>query len=507
VKLGGPGTPLRLTTDPAPDRYPAWSPGGRSIAFFRARGSGKGEILLVPALGGPERRLTEAGAPGVSWSPDGKTLAFAERTETNSTAIFLLATDTGERRRLTAAGGETYSESLPAFSPDGRTLAFCRSRTVELSDIYLLALAEAGSQPRRVTSERQIGGLAWHPDGRSIIFSSNRGGPRSLWRISTERADAVPEALRVGAGLVEVYSPAISRQGALAFEQYVADTDIWRAPLPGPAGGGTAAAAAPVPLVSSTRAETDLNLSPDGKRLAFVSTRSGNREIWACDSEGSNPVQLTTFGGDLVGTPRWSADGRSIAFDAVREGHRDIYVIAADGGFLRRLTTEKSDDVRPGWSRDGRWIYFGSNRSGNWQVWKAPAQGGTAVQVTRNGGREALESPDGKFVYYAQLGTPGIWRVPAEGGNEEKVLDRGLQSAWAVASRGLYLLSRRPNEGPAVEFYSFATGQLGLIRSLARNTLLGGGGPLFAVSPDERWMLYIQADRVQSDILLVENWQ
>ena len=109
-------------------------------------------------------------------------------------------------------------------------------------------------------------------------------------------------------------------------------------------------------------------------------------------------MQLTSFGGAFLGSPRWSPDGQRIAFDVFREGHADIYVVSADGGSPRRFTTEPSQEVRPSWSRDGRWIYFGSNRSDTWQVWKAPAEGGAAVQVTKNGGREAFESPDGKFV-------------------------------------------------------------------------------------------------------------
>ncbi len=89
--------------------------------------------------------------------------------------------------------------------------------------------------------------------------------------------------------------------------------------------------------------------------------------------------------------------------------------------------TEPSDEVRPSWSGNGRWIYFGSDRTGTWQVWKLPSEGGPAVQVTRKGGREAFESPDGKSVYYHKRDVPGIWRVPVEGGEEAQVLDAGNQ--------------------------------------------------------------------------------
>ena len=77
----------------------------------------------------------------------------------------------------------------------------------------------------------------------------------------------------------------------------------------------------------------------------------------------------------------------------------------------RRLTDNPSDDMAPSWSRDGRWIYFASSRSGQLQLWKAPAEGSPAAQVTRKGGVLAVESLDGKFLYYAKgRVAPEIWR-------------------------------------------------------------------------------------------------
>src|SRR4051794_33456596 len=56
--------------------------------------------------------------------------------------------------------------------------------------------------------------------------------------------------------------------------------------------------------------------SPDGSKIAFASRRSGKEEIWVVNSDGSSPVQLTSFNGPATGCPRWSADGKSLAFDS-----------------------------------------------------------------------------------------------------------------------------------------------------------------------------------------------
>ena len=291
-------------------------------------------------------------------------------------------------------------------------------------------------------------------------------------------------------------NPAISRQGHLAYGQLIYIVHVWRLEL----NGGRPTAKAPVKLIPSTRIDHDARYSPDGKHIAFTSNRSGSWEIWVSNSDGSNVVQLTSFGGyNYTAGPRWSPNGEDIYFGSDVGGKLSAYVIRADGGQAKRLTEDVDD-----WSRDGKWIYFGSKRSGEYQLWKRPVDGGNAVQVTRKGyevdvGGDAVESTDGKFVYYLKGG--GAWRVPIQGGEETQVLESVFNNNFAVVDQGIYFIPS--SERPSIQFLSFATGKVVTIARIGEQEPDYG----FTVSPDGRWLLYAQYESVRSDLKLVQNFR
>ena len=218
---------------------------------------------------------------------------------------------------------------------------------------------------------------------------------------------------------------------------------------------------------------------------------------------------MTSIGGPLAGTPRWSPDGRQIAFDSWIEGNADIYVISAEGGKPRRLTFDADEDITPSWSQDGRWIYFGCTRSGSMQIWKMPSEGGPAVQVTKQGGFEGFESADGKIFYYAKgRAMPGIWRVPVAGGDETLVLNEhqaGLWRYWAVTDKGIYFATAEVPSHPLIEFFNFTTAKVTQLAKL--DTPLFKTDPGLAVSPDGQWLLVVQMDASGSDIVMADNFR
>src|SRR5215469_3256049 len=502
VKLIGSEEPLRLTKQASIDFNPVWSPDGRYIAFCRIAQNEPG-IYIISALGGAERRVRKTlweeqefyeaiGSVGrLSWSPDGKRLAFSDRASRNEPpAIFLLELDSLEDRRLTSA--RSRGDFDPAFSPDGQTLAFNRRG----DGIYTVAVL--GGEERRVISGSMFyWGLTWTPDGRQIVFA-DASWPVStgwLWKISTHGGE--PERLQFGQEGVE---PSI-RGSRLVYVRETANLNIWRRKL-----NSLLSASPPDRLISSTKMESGPQFSPDGSKIAFESTRSGAYEVWMCRSDGSDLAQLTHFN-SLTGTPRWSPDGQYIAFDSAAPGNTDIFVIDSLGGAPRNHTREPSQEVVPSWSRDGHWIYFASDRTGSWQVWKMPSTGGPAVQVTHQGGFATLESPDGRFLYYAKgLAVPGLWRIPTSGGEEIELISAlkpGYWGYWAVVEDGIYYLDMAPK--PGINYFDITTRQSKRVFDLENHPVWGVPG--LAISPDKKTILYTQLDSLNSEIILVENFR
>ena len=259
--------------------------------------------------------------------------------------------------------------------------------------------------------------------------------------------------------------------------------------------------------------EADAQFSPDGRKIAFSSTRTDAWEIGLCDSDGSNLVRLTSMGGPHAIGPRWSPDSRRITFFAATGALAEfqIYVMDAAGGSPRRLSqNDGNKDFRPSWSQDGRWIYFGSTRSGTIQIWKVAAGGGLPVQITKRGGAEPFESPDERMLYYTNVleAGPGLWSVPTGGGEEVRVLNSVRFAHWAIIEKGIYFIDFDvANDVPKpVKFFSFQSRQTTQIGAVEKGVTLNIPGNL-AVSPDGRWLLYSNLESTEADLMLVDNFR
>jgi serine/threonine protein kinase len=327
--------PLRLTRDPADDRNPVWSPDGSSIAFLRKLNIGYlFDLMLMPALGGQERKLAEVSipetggfySPYLAWTPDSQSLIIADQESAGRpTALFLVSGRTGEKQQLTFPPSGVIGDHCPAVSPDGKSLVFRRAHAKGnwRGTIYLLGLdsdGKARGEPREVVLAPWVATpnevfhwacVAWTADSRKLVFSHNL----SLWtqplapeNRNPARGQAVM-AVEVGSGLNFIGTSLTSPRLAYALTNGGGQT-IWRMHIPNRHTKGEP----PERMFASTKSEFADQYSPDGKKVAFESHRGGSLEIWVCESDGQGCAQLTTMGSSASGVPTWSPDGKQVAF-------------------------------------------------------------------------------------------------------------------------------------------------------------------------------------------------
>jgi Tol biopolymer transport system component len=491
------GAAQQFTTGSANDISPAWSPDGGSIALLRLDG-GLAQCMIVPANGGPERKIAEfpaAGAtqtlPRLAWLRDGKSVAAVTGAENQPAAIALIDIANGSLRRVTNPPDGTEGDWSPAVSPDGSTLAFTRSGASEGADIYVGE--PSGSNFRRLTfDDRAIRGLAWMPGGSELVFAAALGNGMRLWRIAVNGGS--PRNLFLSGNFPGYPAVSLARN-RLAYTESPSVSSVWRAPLEAKAPAGR-------PILRSSGREFAPSYSPDGKRIADISDQTGFSEIWVSDSEGGSRVQITSFKGPQPGRPHWSPDGKWLLFDLRRDGGGEVYkTLAEPGSKPVRLLNSSSGAT---WSHDGKSIYFQQRGF----LYKAAADGGNPEQLTgRPGGNGGVESVDGKFLYYRDRRS--IWRVPTAGGAEEAAFDTDFGifgGPLQTAQKGIYYMEfDRGDRAMVISFFDYSTKR----SSVAFRTRIADFSvPMsFEVSPDGKYILYPMVDQSQTNLMLVENFK
>ena len=498
----------RLTTDPATDMWPAWSPDGRQIAFVRlSTGSATGTIHVISPLGGADRKLSDQ--PVTPVRSRGRRMVDGWRRGHHGGARFYGATcpqvsgsstsraarsDRSPLRPGRRATFNPLSRPTDAISPTRRAPASTRAMSTWWS--WDRDRATRRKRPRLTQRVIWSQGLAWTRDGASVVYGDTLSG--RLWRVSI-RGTRHPRGSR---------SPVSATASAVSPRRLPSPRD--RLAFVGPGTRPTIyrfeAGRPPQAVAASSLPYWDWNphLSPDGSRLAFESNRGGGGdEVWLAASDGSSPVQLTHGPGLWQGSPRWSPDGRRIAFDSYGEdGQWDIWTIDADGGSVCRVTSDPADDNMPTWSQDGRFIYFSSDRSGTQTVWRVPAAGGREEEVARTGGGRSQEAPDGKALYFLRATLPSspLLAVSLAGGPERTVVDCVPRDGFAIGMAGVYHVGCGGDARDVpLSLLDPATGRdqlLGMLES-------GAGG--LTVSGDANTILYTRFVGEGSDLWLIEN--
>jgi Tol biopolymer transport system component len=288
----------------AGSREPAFSPDGRWLAYSTTPGGSNTASLWVIELTpdgkphGSARQITfsKLGATYPVWTADGREIVFQEGTSNSSGAISRVKPDgKGKVRRIPGLG---YTSGPIAISRNGR-MAFSRGGID--NDIWRYDLKGGGPPTKWIASTAFDSSAEYSPDGRRIVFSSNRSGSRELWVCDGEGGNP--------AQITHFGGP-------------IAGTPHW---------------------------------SPDGRQIAFDARPDGNADIFVVNSEGGGLRRLTQTPGEDA-RPDWSPDGKFIYFSSNRSGPEEIWRMPSAGGDAVQVTRHGGFAARA--SRDGQWLFY-----------------------------------------------------------------------------------------------------------------------------------------------------
>ncbi|HVX29101.1 MAG TPA: S9 family peptidase [Nitrolancea sp.] len=329
--------------------------------------------------------ITNVGFP--AWSPDGNAIAYLFDQPGSGWRLWRCDLATGERKALSDGA---VAGARPVWSPDGRSLAVVRGNSTGGSDIWLIAADGSGKEERLVGGAWETRSPAFSPDGSTLAFLSGETGSLDIWTVPVNGGE--PRRLT-------------ERTNPLDEVRWVPQ---W---------------------------------SPDGQWIAYVSSRSGERnndDVWVVSPDGEQHRQLST--GLMVNTnPIWSPDGQQLAVVAntVMEhwfgDDADIWRIPFAPGPMEKLTPNGGHSWRLEgtgliWSPDGTTLYSLSLRNGDKNITAVPAERGVRTAVTNQAGTisDFDISPDGTMLAYihaTQTSPADLFVMPLSGGRPRRLTD------------------------------------------------------------------------------------
>jgi TolB protein len=312
------------------------------IAFVSIR-DGDAHIYVTDAKG-EERKLTKDGTNNgqPAWSPDGKLIAYTSNRE-GQPKIFIMGSDGSKPRRLSK---DERIEMAASFSPDGKSIAyFSRSTDTPVVDLRITELETGKSVSVAANGdEKGPNPPKWSSDSSKLIFLAKEGRYSDVWVVDSDGKDARP------------ISKEFNKNG-----------------------------------------KADPEFSPDSRHVTYVADMRGSMHLVTIDLVTSVARDLTPDSKAVNHSPRWSPDGKSIAFASTRDdefnSRGDIFVMKVDGTEVRNLSKDPHEDYCPQWTADGNSIVFSSLRTGTAQVFAVDIKSSTTRRLMTNTSHDMDHTP------------------------------------------------------------------------------------------------------------------
>ena len=421
----------KLTFGPGLEEEPAWSPDGKFLAYTTDE-RGNLDVVVQPLAGGETLRIagSDADEAQPAWSPDGSKIAFVSSQDRDGRLHHVLAAGPltaflagrgGDLFVAPALGGTAAklveNGYFPTWSPDGKKIVFSSERAGKWD---LWVVSSEGGTPTRLTDDSNIDYQAtWSPDGKWIAYGSGTAAKFDLRFISA--GGGTPQI--VDSGTSWVLRPSWSSDGRWLFYSGERDglVSVWRLPF-----SGREFAASAERVTVGPGADTAPAVDSGG-RVAFVTVR-GTPDIWEWSLSSGALRQLTSETGS-ESNARVSPDAKTLLFASDRGGARAYWELDVASGVVRRVTAGKDEGFGfARWSPDGRRIIFGRGR----RIWIQPL-GALAARDMGVPGETPSWSPDGSRIAFSSgpdFLHQEIQVMPASGGKPETRTSWGAYATW-----------------------------------------------------------------------------
>ncbi|MDI6780701.1 MAG: carboxypeptidase regulatory-like domain-containing protein [bacterium] len=499
--------PTRLTNHPSSDMSPAFSPDGRKIVFSSTRGSTNNSsydlyIMNAQDGSGVTRLITATGTTGAktgfAFSPDGQKIAFSLQSGTN-TDIYIIDIDgSSGLKRLT---NHIAEDSSPSFSPDGRQVIFCSTQSGRM-ELFAIDINAATGDVRKLIIDTPL-----NPQSNPSWST----GCVATGSISGKIEDAVFQSQPVANALIEmmhnktiIATASTTSNGQYTISNLTMGLFKFRVSCPG---FKTFYLQQPAAIHSGSITTSDALLHPlcsNLGKIAFVSARDGNQEIYICNGNGSRLTRLTYNQYSDI-DPCLSPDGKKIVFTSRRSGNEDIFIMNSDGSEPKMLTNSPGNDCYPSFSPDGKKILFTSYRYGNADLFLMDIDTLEVTRLTSNpyDEYEATFSPDGEQIAYTTFvnNTNKLYQMDSCGRNQRRLTSSAGEEHHPSFSPNMEKIAFSSNVSGDYEIYTINTdgsNQQRLTISTGRD-----GNPCF--SPDGYSLSFCSEQKDGYEICTMNN--
>ena len=413
----------------------------RLLISSTSKSSGESEFWTLPISSGKPARVGDLGGRDASWSADGKQLVFAKDSD-----LFVANADGNEAHKIYTANGSIFAAR---FSPDAQRIRFTISDT-EQNTVSLWEVGRKGGNAHALLADWPFKTTAccgnWTADGKYYIFqasqtlSSTNIVVTSLWALPESKSpNSAPTQITAGpmsfgnafAARDSKMLWAIGVQPTVEVVKYEAKKKQF------------------VPLISGLSA-TDVEFSNDSKWITYVAIPEGT--LWRARADGSERLQLTTDS-ERAALPHWSPDGKQIAFASTKPGASwKLSLVSANGGDAHEMLSENSSQIDANWSPDGERMMFGEyNRD----------QSGLKIRIINFRTHEITTIPGSKGLFSPRWSPDGRYiAAMSPNGTDMMLFDFTTQkwTTWLKEPAGAFSYPSWSADSQYLYFDDFVTG-------------------------------------------------